>query len=112
MVTPYALISAERQLNGVNTMTDSQKRVGNLPSAGGHLIPVSSSTVTDFPTKTIKDKGALLPKRRKRAPKAMLNGHLARRNPAPKTVDHVVWDTVLAGFGLQVRASGNNSWIV
>jgi len=42
----------------------------------------------------------------------MINGHLARRNPTPGTVDHVVWDTVLAGFGLQVRASGNNSWIV
>ena len=54
----------------------------------------------------------MLPRRRKRAPKALLNGHLARRNAAPGTVDYVVWDTVLAGFGLQVRASGNNSWIV
>jgi integrase len=93
-------------------MTDSKKRADNLPAAGGHLILLSGSTITDFPGKTLKDTGVLLPKRRKRAPKAMINGHLARRNPTPGTVDHVVWDTVLAGFGLQVRASGNNSWIV
>jgi hypothetical protein len=93
-------------------MTDSKKPAGNLPCTAGHLLPASSSTIKNFPAKTLKDKGSLLPKRRKRAPKAMLNGHLARRNPAPGTVDHVVWDTVLAGFGLQVRASGNNSWIV
>lgn len=93
-------------------MTDSKKLTGNLPCTVGHLLPVSSSTLTNFPAKSLKDKGSLLPKRRKRAPKAMLNGHLARRNSAPGTVDHVVWDSVLAGFGLQVRASGNNSWIV
>ena len=54
----------------------------------------------------------MLPRRWKRARKALLNDHIARRNSAPGTTDHVVWDTVLAGFGLHVRASSNNSWIV
>jgi integrase len=93
-------------------MTDSYDDDGNLDSTTGYLLPISRSILTDFPADLIKDRGNLLPARRKRAPKAMLNGHLARRNSARGTVDHVVWDTVLAGFGLQVRASGNNSWIV
>ncbi len=93
-------------------MTDSHDDDGNLGSTTGRVLPISRSIVTDFPAESLKDRGNLLPGRRKRAPKALLNGHLARRNSAPGTVDHVVWDTVLAGFGLQVRASGNNSWIV
>jgi integrase len=93
-------------------MTNSHDDYGNWGSTTGYLLPISRSIITDFPAELLKDRGNLLPARRKRAPKALLNGNLARRNSAPGTVDHVVWDTVLAGFGLQVRASSNNSWIV
>jgi integrase len=93
-------------------MRDSRDDDGNLGSTTSQLLAISRSIITDFPANLIKDRGSLLPAKRKQAPKAMLNGHLARRNSAPGTVDHVVWDTVLAGFGLQVQASSNNSWIV
>lgn len=93
-------------------MTRVRAGDGNSGLTAGHVIPVSSSTLTNFSAGLLKDRGNLLPRLRKRVPKALLNGHLARRSPGPGTVDHVVWDTVLAGFGLRVRASGNNSWIV
>lgn len=80
----------------------------NRGSKVGHLIPVSPSILEKNPDKN----GCLVPRRRKQATKAMLNGDFVQRKPAPDTVDHVVWDTVLAGFGLQVRRSGNSSWIV
>lgn len=81
---------------------------GNAGSIDGHLVPVSSSTQTMISAKTVH----LLPRRRKVPSRALLDGHLARRKPRPNTVDHVVWDSALTGFGLQVRRSGNNSWIV
>lgn len=54
--------------------------------------------------------GDLMPSQIASTAPTRLTGHVARRRAA--AVDHVIWDDVLSGFGLRVRASGHKSWIV
>lgn len=97
--------------NPAKSMAISQKRLGSLGSADGHLVPdfLGISMAPDPPTPP--KNGYLVPEPQKPPVKVRLDGNQARRGRVEK-VELVVWDEELGGFGMCIQPTGTRTWFV
>ena len=75
-------------------------------------VPANDRNSATFEGSSGKGECHMVPKRRKPARRALLDGNFARRKLPLREHEYCIWDTELAGFGLRIRPSGNYFWFV
>ena len=86
--------------------------LGGKGAAECRPVPANNGNSATFEGSLDRAECHMVPKRRKPARRALLDGNFARRKLPLREHEYCIWDTELAGFGLRVRPSGNYFWFV
>ena len=93
-------------------MRETLKVLGREGAVECRPVPANDSNFKGSGGSLHEGECHMLPKRRKSARRALLDGNFARRKLPLREREYCIWDTELAGFGLRVRPSGNCFWFV
>ena len=93
-------------------MRETLKVLGREGAAECCPVPANDGNLATFEGSSGKGECHMVPKRRKPARRALLDGNFARRKLPLREHEYCIWDTELAGFGLRIRPSGNYFWFV
>ena len=93
-------------------MRETLKVLGREGAVECRPVPANDSISEGFGGSLHEGECHMVPKRRRSARRAFLDGNFARRKLPLREREYCFWDTELAGFGLRVRPSGNYFWFV
>ena len=93
-------------------MRETLKVLGREGAVECRPVPANDSISKGSVGSLDKGECHMVPKRRRSARRALLDGNFARRKLPLREREYCIWDTELAGFGLRIRPSGNYFWFV
>lgn len=93
-------------------MREALKVLGREGAVECRPVPANDSNTKGSGGSLDKGECDMVPRRRRSARRALLDGNFARRKLPLREREYCIWDTELAGFGLRVRPSGNYFWFV
>ena len=93
-------------------MRETLKVLGREGAVECRAVPANDSISKGSGGSLHEGECHMVPKRRRSARRALLDGNFARRKLPLRDREYCIWDTELAGFGLRVRPSGNYFWFV
>ncbi|MFV0644020.1 MAG: tyrosine-type recombinase/integrase, partial [Sphingomonadaceae bacterium] len=98
--------------SAIESVRAFSRMVSSQGAGDGCLCPKECEKSGTFAASSGISDGLMVPKGRKPARRALLDGNFVRRKLRLRETEYCIWDTELAGFGLRVRPSGNYFWFV